>query len=137
MTIAKKHSEFLAGVKALKAARLPRCDLNKFVQPPLHDNNKPIHMIVTTPDRFETCYRSQVSILMMRPVFFWLLALYFICPMSFESICCKHSYVCNLCLLSNAMQTAICDIELFCTTVVPTLPTLCADITPSLCVLTT
>lgn len=132
MTIAKKHSEFLAGVKALKAARLPSCDLNKVGQPPLDDNNKPIHMIVTTPDRFETCYRSQVSIPTMRSVFFWLLAFYFVCPMSFESISGKHSYVCNLCPLSNAMRTAICDIELFCTIVVPTLPALCVDITPVL-----
>ncbi|KAL3132928.1 hypothetical protein ABBQ38_006842 [Trebouxia sp. C0009 RCD-2024] len=59
VTVAKKHFEFMEGFRALKAAALPRCNLNKFVHPPLHDNSKPIHMIVTTPDRFDTCYLKQ------------------------------------------------------------------------------
>ena len=61
VTVAKKHSEFMGGLTALKAAALPTCDLNKFVHPTLRDNSKPIHMIVTTPDRFDTCYLKQVS----------------------------------------------------------------------------
>ncbi|KAL0044441.1 hypothetical protein WJX82_006838 [Trebouxia sp. C0006] len=59
VTVAKKHSEFMGGFKALKAAVLPTCDLNKFIHPRLQDNSKPIHMIVTTPDRFDTCYLKQ------------------------------------------------------------------------------
>ncbi|KAL0026854.1 hypothetical protein WJX77_006659 [Trebouxia sp. C0004] len=59
VTVAKKHSEFMEGFKALKAAALPTCDLNNFVHPTLPDNSKPIHMIVTTPDRFDTCYLKQ------------------------------------------------------------------------------
>ena len=61
VTVAKKQSEFMGGFKALQAAALPTCNLNKFVHPALHDNSKPIHMIVTTSDRFETCYLKQVS----------------------------------------------------------------------------
>ena len=61
VTVAKKHSEFMGCFKALKAAALPTCNLNKYVRPTLHDNSKPIHMIVTTPDRFDTCYVKQVS----------------------------------------------------------------------------
>ena len=61
VTVAKKHSEFMGGLTALKRAALPTCDLNKFVHPTLRDNSKPIHMIVTTPDRFDTCYLKQVS----------------------------------------------------------------------------
>lgn len=61
VTVAKKHSEFMGGFKALQAAALPTCNLNKFVHPTLHDNSKPIHMIVTTSDRFDTCYLKQVS----------------------------------------------------------------------------
>jgi hypothetical protein len=60
VTVAKKHSEFMGGFTALKAAALPTCDLNNFVHPPLMDNSKPIHMIVTTPDRFDACYLKQV-----------------------------------------------------------------------------
>ncbi|DBB14525.1 TPA: hypothetical protein ACH3X3_004805 [Trebouxia sp. C0006] len=59
VTVAKKHSQFMGGFKALKAAALPTCDLNNFVHPTLPDNSKPIHMIVTTPDRFDTCYLKQ------------------------------------------------------------------------------
>ena len=61
VTIAKKQAEFMGGFKALQAAVLPSCNLNKFVRPILHDNSKPIHMIVTTPDRFDTRYLKQVS----------------------------------------------------------------------------
>ena len=61
VTVAKKHSEFMGGFKALQAAALPTCNLNNFVYPTLHDNSKPSHMIVTTPDRFDTCYLKQVS----------------------------------------------------------------------------
>ncbi|DBA86734.1 TPA: hypothetical protein ACH3X2_005425 [Trebouxia sp. C0005] len=59
VTVAKKHSDFMGGFKALQAAALPTCNLNNFVHPTLRDNSKPIHMIVTTPDRFETCYLKQ------------------------------------------------------------------------------
>ena len=52
----------MAGFTALKAARLPSCDLNNYVEPPLSDGVKLLHMIVTTPDRFDTCYQKQVSI---------------------------------------------------------------------------
>ena len=54
VTVAKKHSEFMGGFKALQAAALPTCNLNKFVHPTLQDNSKPIHMIVTTSDRCDT-----------------------------------------------------------------------------------
>ncbi len=60
LTVAKKHSEFMGGFTALKAAALPTCNLDSFVHPPLLDNSKPTHMIVTTPDRFDTCYLKQV-----------------------------------------------------------------------------
>ncbi|DBA80026.1 TPA: hypothetical protein ACH3X2_007524 [Trebouxia sp. C0005] len=59
VTVAKKHSDFMGGFKALQAAALPTCNLNNFVHPTLRDNSKPILMIVTTPDRFETCYLKQ------------------------------------------------------------------------------
>ena len=62
ITIAKKPSECMGGFKALKAASLPTCNLSKFVELPLKDNSMPIHMIVTTPDRFDTCYLIQVRI---------------------------------------------------------------------------
>lgn len=59
ITVAKKHSQKMAGFTALKAAGLPACDVNSYVKPPLIDGFKPIHMIVTTPDRFDTCYQKQ------------------------------------------------------------------------------
>ncbi len=62
ITVAKQQSQKMAGVNALKAAGLPACRLNNYVDPPLIDDSKPIHMIVTTPDRFDTCYHKQVSI---------------------------------------------------------------------------
>lgn len=65
ITVAKKHSQKMAGFTALKAARLPACDLNNYVEPPLIDGVKLLHMIVTTPDRFDTCYQKQVSIACM------------------------------------------------------------------------
>jgi hypothetical protein len=46
----------MASFNALKAAGLPACSLNTYVDPPLNDDVKAIHMIVTTPDRFGTCY---------------------------------------------------------------------------------
>ncbi|DBA75751.1 TPA: hypothetical protein ACH3X1_010162 [Trebouxia sp. C0004] len=49
----------LLGFTALKAARLPSCNLNNYVEPPLSDGVKLLHMIVTTPDRFDTCYQKQ------------------------------------------------------------------------------
>ena len=52
----------MAGFTALKAAGLPACDVNNYVEPPLFDGFKPIHMIVTTSDRFATCYQEQVSL---------------------------------------------------------------------------
>lgn len=52
----------MAGFTALKAARMPFCNLNNYVEPPLSDGVKLLHMIVTTPDRFDTCYQKQVSI---------------------------------------------------------------------------
>lgn len=51
----------MASFNALKAAGLPACSLNNYVEPHLLDDVKPIHMIVTTPDRFDTCYQKQVS----------------------------------------------------------------------------
>jgi len=65
ITVDKKHSQKMAGFTALKAARLPACNLNKHVEPPLSDGVRLLHMIVTTPDRFETCYQKQVSIACM------------------------------------------------------------------------
>ncbi|KAL3160359.1 hypothetical protein ABBQ32_14129 [Trebouxia sp. C0010 RCD-2024] len=59
ITVAKKHSQKMAGFIALKAARLPCCNLNNYVEPPLSDGVKLLHMIVTTPDRFDTCYQKQ------------------------------------------------------------------------------
>ena len=58
----KKQSQKMAGVNALKAAGLPACRLNHYVDPPLIDDVQPIHMIVTTQDRFDTCFQKQVSI---------------------------------------------------------------------------
>jgi len=65
ITVAKKHSQKMAGFTALKAARLPACNLNNYVEPPLIDGVSLLHMIVTTPDRFDTCYQKQVSIACM------------------------------------------------------------------------
>ena len=62
ITVAKKHSQQMAGFTALKAARLPSCNLNNYVEPPLSDGVKLLHMLVTTPDRYDTCYQKQVSI---------------------------------------------------------------------------
>ncbi|KAL3159354.1 hypothetical protein ABBQ32_14138 [Trebouxia sp. C0010 RCD-2024] len=59
ITVAKKQSQKMAGFIALKAARLPCCNLNNYVEPPLSDGVKLLHMIVTTPDRFDTCYQKQ------------------------------------------------------------------------------
>ena len=83
----------MGGFKALKAAALPTCDLNKFVHPRLQDNSKPIHMIVTTPDRFDTCYLKQVSY--NRPFRGCLLCSLFV---SFEQPWSEHARVCNLSL---------------------------------------
>ena len=92
VTVAKKHSEFMGGFEALKAAALPTCDLNKFVHPTLHDNSKPIHMIVTTPEGFDTCCLKQVSYNRL----LWLL----VCSMSmsFEQPWSEYAKVCNLLL---------------------------------------
>lgn len=55
----KKQSQKMAGVNALKAAGLPACRLNHYVDPPLIDDVQPIHMIITTQDRFDTCFQKQ------------------------------------------------------------------------------
>ncbi|DBB12725.1 TPA: hypothetical protein ACH3X3_005501 [Trebouxia sp. C0006] len=59
ITVAKNHSQKVADFTALKAARLPACNLNNYVEPPLNDGVRPLHIIVTTPDRFDTCYQKQ------------------------------------------------------------------------------
>jgi hypothetical protein len=65
ITVAKNHSQKVADFTALKAARLPACNLNNYVEPPLNDGVRPLHIIVTTPDRFDTCYQKQVNIACM------------------------------------------------------------------------
>jgi len=65
ITVAKNHSQKVADFTALKAARLPACNLNNHVKPPLNDGVRPLHMIVTTPDRFDACCQKQVSIACM------------------------------------------------------------------------
>ncbi|DBA92682.1 TPA: hypothetical protein ACH3X1_002893 [Trebouxia sp. C0004] len=63
ITVAKKHSQKMAGFTALKAARLPSCNLNNYVEPPLSDGVKLLHMIVTTPDRFDTFFQKQTGVM--------------------------------------------------------------------------
>ena len=94
VTVAKKHSEFMGGFKALQAAALPTCNLNKFVHPTLHDNSKPIHMIVTTSDRFDTCYLKQVSYIDS------VAACFVPCLMSCDEPWSEHAKICNLLLFS-------------------------------------
>ncbi|KAL0033403.1 hypothetical protein WJX77_007985 [Trebouxia sp. C0004] len=61
ITVAKKHSRKMAGFTA-QAARLPACNFNNYVEPPLIGGVRLLHVIVTTPDRFNTCYHKQASV---------------------------------------------------------------------------
>ncbi|KAL0026287.1 hypothetical protein WJX77_008360 [Trebouxia sp. C0004] len=59
ITVANKHSQKMASFNALNIAGLPACRLNDYIEPHLIDDVKPIHMIVTTPDWFDTLYQKQ------------------------------------------------------------------------------
>ncbi|DBA86407.1 TPA: hypothetical protein ACH3X2_005644 [Trebouxia sp. C0005] len=65
INVGKKHFQKMAGFTALKAARLPACNLSNYVRPPVTDGVRLLHIIVTSPDRFDICYQKQVSIACM------------------------------------------------------------------------